>query len=168
MQQRQELHKLGCLARYNNTNKRQRQKCVADVVSHKQLIPPSSLDTPCQFATHVVPFHTTLVMACPHLESTTLSLPSPSQSVYREDCTQCFDSIVSSSLFCLYAAHTQLTELASRMSPRASMSACNASTVVAPASGHTHISITSPAAIPWLSTFAAPASMSSRTSPQPR
>jgi len=32
-------------------------------------------------------------MACPHLESTTLALPSPSQSVYREDCTQCFDSI---------------------------------------------------------------------------
>ncbi|KXJ95022.1 ubiquitin carboxyl-terminal hydrolase [Microdochium bolleyi] len=32
-------------------------------------------------------------MSCPHLESTTLRLPTPSQSVYREDCTQCFDSI---------------------------------------------------------------------------
>ncbi|KJZ72443.1 hypothetical protein HIM_08112 [Hirsutella minnesotensis 3608] len=34
-------------------------------------------------------------MACPHLESlgTGLSPPKPFQSVYREDCTQCFDSI---------------------------------------------------------------------------
>ncbi|KAI0554648.1 ubiquitin carboxyl-terminal hydrolase 14 [Xylaria curta] len=32
-------------------------------------------------------------MACPHLESLSLSPPTPSQSVYREDCTQCFDSI---------------------------------------------------------------------------
>ncbi|GAW13099.1 hypothetical protein ANO14919_024770 [Xylariales sp. No.14919] len=32
-------------------------------------------------------------MACPHLESISLSPPTPSQSVYREDCTQCFDSI---------------------------------------------------------------------------
>ncbi|KAI1121178.1 ubiquitin carboxyl-terminal hydrolase 14 [Nemania abortiva] len=32
-------------------------------------------------------------MACQHLESITLSPPTPAQSVYREDCTQCFDSI---------------------------------------------------------------------------
>ncbi|KAI1079852.1 ubiquitinyl hydrolase [Whalleya microplaca] len=32
-------------------------------------------------------------MACPHLESISLSPPTPAQSVYREDCTQCFDSI---------------------------------------------------------------------------
>ncbi|KAI1320770.1 ubiquitin carboxyl-terminal hydrolase 14 [Xylariaceae sp. FL0255] len=32
-------------------------------------------------------------MACPHVESIALSLPTPAQSVYREDCTQCFDSI---------------------------------------------------------------------------
>ncbi|KAL2756071.1 hypothetical protein ACRALDRAFT_2104451 [Sodiomyces alcalophilus JCM 7366] len=32
-------------------------------------------------------------MACPHLESLTLRVPTPTQSVYREDCTQCFDSI---------------------------------------------------------------------------
>ncbi|KAI0120944.1 ubiquitin carboxyl-terminal hydrolase [Xylariales sp. AK1849] len=40
-------------------------------------------------------------MACPHVESvcnsshasTALSPPTPAQSVYREDCTQCFDSV---------------------------------------------------------------------------
>ncbi|KAK8879132.1 ubiquitin carboxyl-terminal hydrolase 14 [Apiospora arundinis] len=32
-------------------------------------------------------------MACPHVESISLSPPTPAQSVYREDCTQCFDSI---------------------------------------------------------------------------
>ncbi|RSL50482.1 hypothetical protein CEP53_008780 [Fusarium sp. AF-6] len=32
-------------------------------------------------------------MACPHLESIGLNPPTPVQSVYREDCTQCFDSI---------------------------------------------------------------------------
>ncbi|KAI1826268.1 ubiquitin carboxyl-terminal hydrolase 14 [Xylaria intraflava] len=32
-------------------------------------------------------------MACPHLESISLSPPTPARSVYREDCTQCFDSI---------------------------------------------------------------------------
>ncbi|KAL1846987.1 hypothetical protein VTK73DRAFT_167 [Phialemonium thermophilum] len=32
-------------------------------------------------------------MACPHVESITLRPPSVNQSVYREDCTQCFDSI---------------------------------------------------------------------------
>ncbi|KAK9786717.1 putative Ubiquitin carboxyl-terminal hydrolase [Seiridium cardinale] len=32
-------------------------------------------------------------MACPHVESISLSPPTPVQSVYREDCTQCFDSI---------------------------------------------------------------------------
>ncbi|KAI1262600.1 hypothetical protein F5Y18DRAFT_146776 [Xylariaceae sp. FL1019] len=32
-------------------------------------------------------------MACPHLDSLSLSPPTPSDSVYREDCTQCFDSI---------------------------------------------------------------------------
>ncbi|KAJ3463826.1 hypothetical protein MRS44_008612 [Fusarium solani] len=32
-------------------------------------------------------------MACPHLESIGLNPPTPAQSVYREDCTQCFDSI---------------------------------------------------------------------------
>ncbi|KAH8887888.1 ubiquitinyl hydrolase [Thozetella sp. PMI_491] len=32
-------------------------------------------------------------MACPHVESLTLRPPTPAQSVYREDCTQCFDSI---------------------------------------------------------------------------
>ncbi|KAM4065874.1 ubiquitin carboxyl-terminal hydrolase [Hirsutella rhossiliensis] len=34
-------------------------------------------------------------MSCPHLESLGpgLSPPTPAQSVYREDCTQCFDSI---------------------------------------------------------------------------
>ncbi|KAK1580600.1 ubiquitin carboxyl-terminal hydrolase [Colletotrichum navitas] len=34
-------------------------------------------------------------MACPHLESIASALqpPAPSNSVYREDCTQCFDSI---------------------------------------------------------------------------
>ncbi|KAI0376869.1 ubiquitinyl hydrolase [Hypomontagnella monticulosa] len=32
-------------------------------------------------------------MACPHLDSISLSPPTPAQSVYREDCTQCFDSI---------------------------------------------------------------------------
>ncbi|KAH7354020.1 hypothetical protein B0T11DRAFT_122911 [Plectosphaerella cucumerina] len=32
-------------------------------------------------------------MACPHLEGANLRLPTPAQSVYREDCTQCFDSI---------------------------------------------------------------------------
>ncbi|CAG1988548.1 unnamed protein product [Fusarium graminearum] len=32
-------------------------------------------------------------MACPHLDLIGLTPPDPSQSVYREDCTQCFDSI---------------------------------------------------------------------------
>ncbi|OAQ75602.1 ubiquitin C-terminal hydrolase [Purpureocillium lilacinum] len=32
-------------------------------------------------------------MSCPHLESASLAPPTPAQSVYREDCTQCFDSI---------------------------------------------------------------------------
>ncbi|KAH7313863.1 hypothetical protein B0I35DRAFT_480509 [Stachybotrys elegans] len=32
-------------------------------------------------------------MACSHLESIRLTPPTPAQSVYREDCTQCFDSI---------------------------------------------------------------------------
>ncbi|KAI2618334.1 ubiquitinyl hydrolase [Hypomontagnella submonticulosa] len=32
-------------------------------------------------------------MACPHLDAIPLSPPTPAQSVYREDCTQCFDSI---------------------------------------------------------------------------
>ncbi|KAH8836400.1 hypothetical protein MCOR27_009490 [Pyricularia oryzae] len=32
-------------------------------------------------------------MACTHLESLSLQPPTPAQSVYREDCTQCFDSI---------------------------------------------------------------------------
>ncbi|KAH8646629.1 ubiquitin carboxyl-terminal hydrolase 14 [Xylariales sp. PMI_506] len=32
-------------------------------------------------------------MACPHIDSISLSPPTPAQSVYREDCTQCFDSI---------------------------------------------------------------------------
>lgn len=32
-------------------------------------------------------------MACPHVHSGDLSPPRPTQSVYREDCTQCFDSI---------------------------------------------------------------------------
>ncbi|KAM0279214.1 hypothetical protein ACHAQH_004759 [Verticillium albo-atrum] len=32
-------------------------------------------------------------MACPHLDSLALRAPTPAQSVYREDCTQCFDSI---------------------------------------------------------------------------
>ncbi|TIA83227.1 ubiquitin carboxyl-terminal hydrolase 14 [Aureobasidium pullulans] len=31
--------------------------------------------------------------ACPHVSSASLSPPRPSQSVYREDCTLCFDSI---------------------------------------------------------------------------
>jgi len=32
-------------------------------------------------------------MACTHVNATELRPPGPSQSVYREDCTQCFDSI---------------------------------------------------------------------------
>ncbi|PHH62077.1 hypothetical protein CDD81_7570 [Ophiocordyceps australis] len=36
-------------------------------------------------------------MSCPHLESLGLAKPTPTQSVYREDCTQCFDSIDDSS-----------------------------------------------------------------------
>ncbi|KAI1372627.1 ubiquitinyl hydrolase [Hypoxylon crocopeplum] len=32
-------------------------------------------------------------MACSHLDSISLNPPTPAQSVYREDCTQCFDSI---------------------------------------------------------------------------
>ncbi|KAK7885243.1 ubiquitin C-terminal hydrolase Ubp14 [Exophiala xenobiotica] len=32
-------------------------------------------------------------MACPHVQSADLRPPRPTQSVYREDCTQCFDSI---------------------------------------------------------------------------
>lgn len=32
-------------------------------------------------------------MACPHVSSSALSPPRPTQSVYREDCTLCFDSI---------------------------------------------------------------------------
>ncbi|KAK4186719.1 putative ubiquitin carboxyl-terminal hydrolase [Podospora australis] len=32
-------------------------------------------------------------MACPHVSASNLRKPSPSDSVYREDCTQCFDSI---------------------------------------------------------------------------
>ncbi|KAB5539298.1 hypothetical protein GE09DRAFT_1138254 [Coniochaeta sp. 2T2.1] len=32
-------------------------------------------------------------MSCPHAESLSLRPPTPAQSVYREDCTQCFDSI---------------------------------------------------------------------------
>ncbi|KAH8203820.1 hypothetical protein TruAng_001997 [Truncatella angustata] len=32
-------------------------------------------------------------MACPHVDSISLSPPTPAHSVYREDCTQCFDSI---------------------------------------------------------------------------
>ncbi|KAK5946119.1 ubiquitin C-terminal hydrolase Ubp14 [Knufia obscura] len=32
-------------------------------------------------------------MGCPHIQSSDLNPPRPSHSVYREDCTQCFDSI---------------------------------------------------------------------------
>ncbi|KAI4183895.1 MAG: hypothetical protein L6R41_005117 [Letrouitia leprolyta] len=32
-------------------------------------------------------------MACKHVDSAELRAPTPAQSVYREDCTQCFDSI---------------------------------------------------------------------------
>ncbi|KAL8293937.1 hypothetical protein RB600_000079 [Gaeumannomyces tritici] len=32
-------------------------------------------------------------MTCSHLETLSLRAPTPTQSVYREDCTQCFDSI---------------------------------------------------------------------------
>lgn len=32
-------------------------------------------------------------MSCPHVSAANLSKPTPSDSVYREDCTQCFDSI---------------------------------------------------------------------------
>ncbi|KAK1248960.1 hypothetical protein MKX08_007180 [Trichoderma sp. CBMAI-0020] len=32
-------------------------------------------------------------MSCPHLDSVELKPPTPVQSVYKEDCTQCFDSI---------------------------------------------------------------------------
>ncbi|KAK3291447.1 uncharacterized protein B0H64DRAFT_246030 [Chaetomium fimeti] len=32
-------------------------------------------------------------MACPHIGAANLSKPTPVDSVYREDCTQCFDSI---------------------------------------------------------------------------
>ncbi|KAL2261413.1 hypothetical protein VTK26DRAFT_4208 [Humicola hyalothermophila] len=32
-------------------------------------------------------------MACPHVGPASLSKPTPADSVYREDCTQCFDSI---------------------------------------------------------------------------
>lgn len=32
-------------------------------------------------------------MSCPHIGSSDLKPPRPTQSVYREDCTQCFDSI---------------------------------------------------------------------------
>ncbi|KAK3332749.1 hypothetical protein B0T19DRAFT_110833 [Cercophora scortea] len=32
-------------------------------------------------------------MACPHVSAENLSKPTPTDSVYREDCTQCFDSI---------------------------------------------------------------------------
>ncbi|KAK3375645.1 hypothetical protein B0T24DRAFT_616734 [Lasiosphaeria ovina] len=32
-------------------------------------------------------------MACPHVVAANLSKPTPTDSVYREDCTQCFDSI---------------------------------------------------------------------------
>ncbi|KAK5654717.1 hypothetical protein OQA88_7041 [Cercophora sp. LCS_1] len=32
-------------------------------------------------------------MACPHVEPANLAKPTPNDSVYREDCTQCFDSI---------------------------------------------------------------------------
>lgn len=32
-------------------------------------------------------------MACTHVNAAELRLPGPNQSVYREDCTQCFDSI---------------------------------------------------------------------------
>ena len=31
-------------------------------------------------------------MSCPHVHSQDLQPPRPNQSVYREDCTQCFDS----------------------------------------------------------------------------
>ena len=34
-------------------------------------------------------------MECKHTNSNELQAPSASQSVYREDCTQCFGSIVS-------------------------------------------------------------------------
>ena len=33
------------------------------------------------------------MMACPHIQNADLRPPRPSQSVYREDCTRCFDSI---------------------------------------------------------------------------
>ncbi|KAI1340175.1 hypothetical protein F5Y15DRAFT_50465 [Xylariaceae sp. FL0016] len=33
------------------------------------------------------------MMACPHLEAVALSPPTGNHNVYREDCTQCFDSI---------------------------------------------------------------------------
>jgi ubiquitin carboxyl-terminal hydrolase 5/13 len=36
---------------------------------------------------------TSSVMACKHVDAGQLRPPLPSQSVYREDCTQCFDSI---------------------------------------------------------------------------
>jgi len=32
-------------------------------------------------------------MVCTHVEAAELRPPGPSQAVYREDCTQCFDSI---------------------------------------------------------------------------
>jgi ubiquitin carboxyl-terminal hydrolase 5/13 len=49
-----------------------------------------SLDTP---QTPQFTFDKLQIMACKHVDAAELRPPGPTQSVYREDCTQCFDSI---------------------------------------------------------------------------
>jgi hypothetical protein len=42
---------------------------------------------------YLLPFEILDMDLCTHVHSEDLKPPSPSQAVYREDCTQCFDSI---------------------------------------------------------------------------
>jgi hypothetical protein len=53
----------------------------------------------CGLTTRLLNLFKLFTMACHHLESLgpSLRIPNATESVYREDCTQCFDSIVSCS-----------------------------------------------------------------------
>ena len=44
--------------------------------------------------------------SCPHIASSNLAPPKPTDSVYREDCTLCFDSIDDPAGLDVYTAST--------------------------------------------------------------
>ena len=82
-------------------------------------------------------------MSCKHVSSA-LYPPSASQSVYREDCTRCFDSIVSSST----GVRSLSTDNLYRMILLALMYVCIVSTEAVLAVASMHYYTTRPQGIP--------------------